>query len=304
MRALASGVPITLPELFAPHPTKPPQTGLDLASDVWIATWEILGGNPKERIHRTWSPVKAREWGTAWAKERRKKGLNADWEVVQKSWSLYSKSSEFVDRHGEVIEQDFDQPTPSSERQIVAVLDRVRKMLAELAGHAPYGEIKEYQLGIEWVTWVAMEGMDPYPLEGRWWGGGLKTDPMNALEDMESNLREIMTNGVAAASMERYQHTGRMSVEWIEVPRLTVKWACSVCSPGAKIENEQTVALIGKQAKRKREKRKREPKKEDPKAAAAREHKRAKRLRRKGKKRHAKRQTRKAKGKSKKGRRR
>ena len=288
VRALASGVPISLPELFAPPPTKPPQTGLDLASDVWIATWEVLGGKPKERIHRTWSPVEARAWGAAWAKERRKRGLNADWEVVQKSWSLYSTPSEFVDEDGEVIEQDFDQPTPSSDRQIAAVLERVRKMLAELAGHAPYGEISDFQLGIEWVTWVAVEGMEPYPLEGRWWGGGLKKDPTNALDDLESNLREILENGVAAASLEAYQHVGQMSVEWIEVPRLTVKWACGPCRPAAKVENEHTIALVGKQAKRKRRKgKKRQAKRKARKS--------------KGKKRQAKRKARKSK--QKKGRR-
>ncbi len=228
-----------------------------LAHDIWLATWEIRSIEPKARLFRTDEPVKALKWGYEWAKEQRKLGLPAKWEMLQTSWSLYGKSSEFETETGEVLDVDLGQPLPSSERMIKLALDRARMMLGLLATNLPYGVCTKFQTGISWTDWVVTEGAEPMPLESRWWGSAMKSDPLIVLEELGSTLRNILEDGKRAADMEHYDHCGTRCVEWLEIDKLSVRFECGLCKPGTKIETDATIALIGKQTIRKQTKRRR-----------------------------------------------
>ena len=293
IRARASGVGLQETALFAPPPTRPAQTVFSLAIPIWLATFEVRSTHPKKRLFRSDSPVKAREWGSAWAKARRQAGLDARWEVVQTSESLYSAASKVEDQYGEVHPVNRGQPTASTDKEIQAAITRVKEILGTLATRGPYGQISDYGCSLEWTEWIADGKQDPYPGKTLWWGTTAKPGPLEALNELESNLYEVLERGTEAASLLNYRHPGTDAVSWIEVTRLDAKWACGKCAPEPRIETPETIALLGKKptatkAKRKATKAKRRATKakarrtKPPKAKKAKAGKKRRRKARKG----------------------
>lgn len=251
IRAKASGVSSRLPMLYAPPPRKG-HPKFDLAIPVWVATWEVQATRPRDRLHRSGDPVEAKEWGERWAAARKAAGLDARYEVVQASQSLYSEASEWVDEEtGETKEVEWGQPEPSTEAEVDAVSKRMEEILGTLASRVPYGEIKDYWLGFQWTEWVAEEGMEPYPWQTKFWSTTVKPSPLALLEEIDSGLREILQHGKDAANLWRYLHPGSEAIAFLEVDRLAVEWRCGECEPEEQVETPETIALHVKPKRKK-----------------------------------------------------
>ena len=150
MRALAHNARVNEPHLY---PSQPSEWGAWIGIrglDVLIETWEARShGFP---IYRAGTRKEVVEW--ARNTERLNPGLPR-LQVVMASLPLNSEITEpeEVDEStGEVISDDrpvIEAPVVASDpTETEPVLERVRKILAELASKVPYGEIATYQLSI------------------------------------------------------------------------------------------------------------------------------------------------------------
>jgi hypothetical protein len=217
-----------------------------LGFEGYLRAYEVHGDTPVRRLRRTRDPASAVDWGKLWAKAQRRLHLPANWEVVEaEPGSLISAPSEFLDEEGVVQEMDLGQPDPSDAEEIAACIERVRRMLGELATQVPYGPIPKWQTGFEYVDWQATEdGDEPLALESRWWGSALKSDPRIVLEEFSSTLRNVLEEGRLAADMAKYRRPGIGEVSWIEITAWTVRFNCGACTPGARVDSDEVRDLL------------------------------------------------------------
>jgi hypothetical protein len=241
---------VSEPHLF---PSQPSEWGAWIGIrglDVLIESWEArANGFP---IYRSGTRKVALEW--ARNTERLNPGLPR-LQIEMASLPLNSEITEpdeVDEESGEVITDDrpvIEAPVAASdETETEPVLERVRKILAELASKVPYGEIATYQLSIFFREVLGSRTSRPKNGKLQVWGTSEFSDPNEALKELRSGLNEILKRGTTAAQLRNYKLGKGPVPSWIEIPRLGSKWVCGPCSPAPKEETKEYLQLTGKKA--------------------------------------------------------
>lgn len=134
----------------------------------------------------------------------------------------------------------------SSAADRAEALRTVEEVCEVLADGEAYGEVLGYQAALEWQHWTSQGPVDAFMIESDWWGTTQHLHYQPTMAELTDALREVLEQGTNARNIFAYLEPGTAEAEWIEVPRLSLRWV--TCKP----KNPRAVACPPERGAKKR----------------------------------------------------